>query len=489
MLEKFQYANPIRRLNRVVQVILALGAALGINLVAYHNYHRADLTGGHLYSLSAETLAYLEDLRSPVHIIVTISPNSTREEERTLFRYVERLLKEYEFSARGGREGRITVEYVDIYQDLNRARTLARDFNLDAPNSLLVVAGDRQRLIPPDRILDFADGQPVAFRGEQAITSAILEVTSDNDTKIYFVSGNGEMRLDDTAPSRGLSSLAAELAARRFRVENIDLARVREIPEDAGMVVVADPQGPLRAADVEKLREYLTERAGRLLVLLSPGIDHGLDYLLEDWGILADDKLILERSDDFLESTGNLLVRRFAEHPVTQVLIDNQTFVVSGLQRPVRQDPAAPIDGRLRVTQLMFSSDLSWAESAYRSPGAPSFDPAVDLPGPVSLGAAAERRAATQLGIDVPGGKIIVFGSGDLFANRRLTTVGNFRLFFSATNWLTESDQTLAIAPRPIRQYRIVASHAELQRVGLFFLLVPASVFVLGTVVVWFRRF
>lgn len=495
MLEKYQYSNLIKRTNRFAQIVLAVSLALAVNHVAMHVYDRVDLRGQRAQALSAESLAYIRELREPVRIIHTTMENSPSEDERILHRYVASLASEYSFASRGNPPGaRIATEHIDIYKDLSRARALAQRHDFDQPHSVLVVAGDpetteRRRIIPPDAILEFRDGQPSAFRGEQAITSAILEVTSDRRPRVYFTTGHGEKRLDDMSAVRGLSLLAAELRGRNFDVETLDLPRVREVPRDAELVVLAGPQGPLMPRDVEKLRNYLRERSGRVIAMVDPGVNHRMDDLFQDWGVLLDDKLVLERGSDYLEGTGSHLVRQFAEHPVTQVLIDNQTPVVAGLTRPARRDPGAPPDERLHVTELMASSAESWAESAYRSAVTATFDPAADLPGPVSVAVAAERRASAQLGIAIPGGRLVAFGSADLFTNRRITGIGNFRLFLGAVNWALDRDELLAIPPRPIERYRITASQSQLRRVGWLFLAVPGSLALLGLAVYSMRRF
>ncbi len=494
MLEKYQYANVIKRLNRWVQILLAITLVGMVNLLAIHVYERADLSGGNLYTLSAESLAYIEELSGTIQLIHSTIADSPHEDERILHRYVSSLLKEYQFASRGNRPGaRIVVEHVDIYKNLARAQELARQHNFDQPHSLLVLTtnpdgSERRRIITPDAILEFQEEEPVAFKGEQAVTSALLEVMTDRHPRVYFTRGHGELRLNDTSPARGLSRLAEELSARNIELRTLELAEVNAVPADADLIVIADPQGPMMPQDVEKLRAYLTNESGRIILFLSPAVRHGLEPLLSDWGILADDKLVLEQSSDYIEGAGNYLLRQFAEHPITQVLIDNHTPVITGLNRPARQDPGRPIDERLRVTELIATSPSSWAETSYRDPGLPTYNSASDLPGPVTVATVAERRASSQLGIEVPGGRLIVFGSGDLFTNRRITTIGNFRLFFNSLNWSLDRDQLLAIPPRPIERYQIVASHGQLQRIGLLFLAVPGAVALAGIFITWFRR-
>ena len=66
--------------------------------------------------------------------------------------------------------------------------------------------GERSREIRQAELYEVADNQIVGFRGEKAITSAIIDVSAKDEDKIYFLVGHGEMRLDDvcllyTSPS------------------------------------------------------------------------------------------------------------------------------------------------------------------------------------------------------------------------------------------------------------------------------------------------
>ncbi|MCD8481223.1 MAG: GldG family protein [Verrucomicrobia bacterium] len=485
--DKFENSVRLRRLNRWVQILLFLAFIAGINYAATHFFWRVDLTQRHLFSLSPETIGYLREIREPIEVIVTIPSDSPLEDERLLARYVRGLLRQYEYTARAFGTT-LTVEYVDIFKNVQRAAQLARDYQLESPNVVMFKSGDRRRAVLPVDILEFDEQRPTAFRGEQAFTSAIIEVAATDRPVIYFTVGQSEMRLEDTSPGRGLSVLARELQARNFALGNLDLSQVDAVPDDASLVVVKDPQGALLASSQEKLRRFVNERAGRLMVFISPGRMHGLDDLFFEWGILADDMVVLEQGADFLEGSGNYLVRNFGEHPITEVLIRNQTFVVTGLSRPVRPDPGAPFDDRLRTHALMASSRDSWGERAYRQAVVPQFDPDVDLPGPVPVATVAERRASSQLGINVQGGRVLVVGSGDLLANRRIGNVGNFSFVFSSLNWMLDRDRMLAIPPRPIERYELTASQATLQRIALLFLLVPLGVAALGFFLIWLRR-
>lgn len=488
--DRFSVANRVRAAHRLIQVTLGLLFFAQLNYLAMHHYTRFDVTESHLYSLSPETRAYLRSLDEPVRLIVTIPEDPAQPDEALLSRYVRGLLNQYLYVLQSaGKPGILTVEYVDVFKDIERARELSSRYGLEQNNVVLVTSDTRNRLLVPTDIFEFEGMEPSAFKGEQAFTSAILEVTTADRPVIYFTIGHGEMRLDDVDPARGLSELAAQLRAKSYALGHLDLSQTGGVPNDADLVVVTDPRGPFLPEEQEKLRRYALDRAGRIAIFLSPGQAHGLDRLLGDWGIRADDMVVFETGPNFLGAAGSFLIREFTRHPVTEPLERNSVFLVSGLLRPVRPDMGAPIDDRLSITPILLTSPSSWADAGYRNPETPRFDPAIDLPGGVTIGALAERRSASQLGIDIVGGRLLAVGTGDLFANRRLgNALGNQLFLSSSINWLLERDQTLALPARPIEKFQFNISQGELQQLALLYLLVPTAFGIIGLVVMWMRK-
>lgn len=489
--DKFSVANRVRMLHRLVQMLLALLFFVQLNYLAMRHYTRYDVTRNHFYSLSPETKAYLRALDQPVEFVVSIPRNSPQPDEQMLYDYTSELLDQYLDTVRNsGRPDRITVEWVDLFKDIERARELSTQYGFEQKNMILVRGPERTRVLSPTDLFDFEGMEATAFKGEQAITSAILEVSTSERPVIYFTVGHGEMRLDDVDPVRGLSQAAAALTEKNFAIGHLDLSQENAVPADADLVMVVDPRGPFLPAEQEKLRRFAMDRAGRIALFLGPGEDVGLDALLEDWGLRADDMVVFESSANFIGASGSFLLREFGpEHPVTAPMAKNGAYLASGVMRPVRRDLGAPLDDRLSTLPILLSSASSWAESGYRAEGTPRFDAATDLPGKVVVGCVAERRSASQLGIDIAGGRLLAVGSGDLLANRRLNILGNGLFLFSSVNWLLERDQILALPPRRVENYQINLSQAELQRLALFFLLVPAAAGALGLVVVWMRKF
>lgn len=486
--EFFQIANRLKLLNSWVQVVLLLSLILGLNHLSLNHFQRFDLTRSHRFALSPETRAYLQEIKDPIHVISTIPRDSPRQDEQVLSRYVDQLLKEYAYQSR--REGRflLTTETVDIYKDFARAETLANDHGLDQVNSLLVLSKNHKRLIGADELVRFSQGKPVAFTGESALSSAIIEVSQEQAHTLTFLQGHREVLPDDPSPQAGLSQISRELQIRNFNLQTLDLSTVDRVPEETAILVIADPKGPLLPSEIDKIRSYLFDRAGRVLVWVGPGVQTGLDPLLREWGIHLPDEVVIEPDPAFREASGTLLVRNFGEHPITESLLQNQTYVVSGLPRPVFPKPSLPADERLHLLPLFASSASSWSESAWRTGLSPAFDPLTEASGPVPIAIAAERKASSQLGIKVPGGRLVLFGSPDLFSNKRISSIGNVTLFFNTVNWMIDRDRMLLIPPKPVDTYQLSLSQGQLKQIALLFLLVPGAFALLGGLVYWVRQ-
>ncbi len=489
--EDYRVVNWYKRFNRGAQILLGILLITGINFMATRHFERFDLTHNHLYSLSPETKAEIKKMEATAKVIVTLSNESPEEDLRLINKYVRRLLKEYEYASIVDGKQKIEVEFVDIYKEIKKADAIARTYGIDQPNVILFTSGDKRRQLLPTDIVELREGIASAFKGEKAFTSALMEVTGNRRQKIYFLTGHGEMSLDDVDPRRGLSQLKQQLRERNFTLDTLDLALAPEVPEEADLLVVASPQGPLMEQEVEKLRKFLGDSAGRIIVLIDPWRSHGLGDLFYEWGILTDDMLIVDTGSDYQDTNGDLLIRRFAEHPITDILLKNQIPIIMGLTRPVRFDLGSPLDERLSTVQLMATSKNSWAERSYKQVKKLEdlkYDKESDLLGPVSIAAVSERKVSSNLGISLSGGRLVTFGNSDMVANQRIGSIGNFMLFMNTINWCLGRDRMLAIPPRPVEKYQLPVSRLEMNTIGLVLLIIPGLLAVMGIAVGWIRQ-
>ncbi len=489
-LSSFRAVRWVRTLNLLAQAVLIVTLFGGLNYLAVHYAWRFDLTQHHRHSLSPETLSYLKNLTQPVRIVVTLTADSDNDQVAQAYRDVSGLLREYGYATENNGKGRITTDYIDVFQRRRDAEALG----ITQPNTILVLCGDRQRILDLSSLYHVENQAKKSFLGEHVFTAAILDVVNPAKKKIYFLSGHGEMQLDDVSPARGLSALYAELGARNFAVDTLDLSQTHAVPADAAVLVIAGAQGRYQPEEQELLRQYLSTRAGRVLALIPPMYPHGLDDLFYDWGVLADDVLIYDNGPDGQNGTGDLILRNYASHPVTQQLIDNNVPVRFGPTRSVRPDPGRAPDTNLVLTELIATAKTAWGERNYRLRSIPEFNKGVDLGSPpdqrLTVATTSERVTTNRnLLFKVPGGRMVVFGSADWIANGSLATIGNLSLFLSTINWATDRDIDLKVPARPVDKFQLSLSQNQLSRLRyslLFF--VPGAAALLGFIVYWTRR-
>lgn len=486
--DSFRTARYIRLVNLLLQAVLFLSLFGGLNYIALNHSWRFDLTQNRRYSLSAETESYLKRLEQPVRIFVTFTDDDDNNEIAQAYRDLTGLLREYAYSTRNNATGQIRVDFVDIYQRRRDAEALG----LDQPNVVVVAAGDRRRVVTIDELYRIRNKVTrEAFRGESTLTAALLDVTSAQRKRVYFVQGHGELGPDDTT-ERGLSRLRDELRQRNYDLAALDLPKQRAIPEDAAALIVAGQHSPLARFEEELLRNYLQTRAGRLILMIDPGRAHGLENLLFDWGVIVYDNQIFDESRANLSDTGELILTAFLErHPVTENLIRNSLPVLVGPTRVVSDDLGRALDDGLDIKTLVATGTTAWGESSYRL-GNRTYTPGQDLGGGKHLGVLvfSERtKPANNLPLSVRGGRLAVFGTSDLVTNNRINNTGNLTLFLATIRWVADLDTEINIPIRPIERFQLALSQDELDRLRLgLLLLVPGAVALLGLLVYWTRR-
>lgn len=468
-----------RRFHAAAQFILLITLLAGLHWLVMRHYVRWDQTADKRYSLTPESQAYLRQLRQPVQVIITIPKNSPHTTVQRAYKDVSRLLKSYQYAVRD-LDVPFQVEHVDVINQRKRAEELAAQFDIQHENSLLIVYGEKFKKILAS---DLYDSKLTVFKGEEVLTLALLELSNVEQPCVYFLTGHGEMSPDSTDPVRGLSQFKTFLAQRNFELRSWDLARDGALPEGRSVVVSAGSQVAYLSGEVALLRQYMAKN-GRILVFLRPLRFHGLDLLLSDWGLLCDDRVIVDASKDRVAS-GDLIVRRFVSHKTTKVLLDAELTLLFGLSRPVRVDIGAGVDNQLTTTQILYSSENSWAKPSGFSD--PSFDIAADIRGPVSLGAVAERTAVSPAGVRAVCGKLAVFGNADFVANNRFNVLGNSLFLNTLTQWLVDSDAVVHIPSRAAQGYQLILTRAAIFAFCFKLLLIPCVVATIG-VCVWIRR-
>ncbi len=492
--ESFRAARWIRLANLVLQAVLFVTLFAGLNyLASNHPWGRLDLTRGGRFSLSPETLAFLKDLTSPITIVVTTKEAEASPELRGL-------LREYVYATED-LPGRVTVDYLDVYEQHREVQQLG----LEEPGVILLRCNANRWILKIDELYGMARGERQEFQGEQALTSAILDISSGVRKRIYFLVGHDELRPDDPNVTTGLSEARDYLAQRNFDVKPLDLSvPPHRIPEDAALLIAVSPQKPYSGLETELLRQYLRARAGRLILFLAPTNSTmlpslGLESLLQDWAVVADNDHIYDKGPENVTEDDDLILREFLPHAVTQSLLGAPAPTLRiGPARSIAPDRARAAGLGLQVTTLAATSTSAWGEVNNRFAGVATYNSGVNIhprpdanpPGRLGVAVASEPvTTRNNLLFTVPRGRLVVFGTGDLIDNVRFANAGVLDILMGAVNWMVDRTTQLKVAPHPIQRFELSLSERELSnlRRSLLFAL-PGLAGLLGLIVYWTRR-
>ncbi len=399
-----------RWLNAFWGGIMVFGILTMINFLGNRYAERVDLTEGQLHSLSDLTIETLQNLDRDVEALAFMEGGEHPELDLLLA----------EFSNRGSR---FSYEIIDPDRDPVRME----ENGIRRYNTLLIKSGEKQ--------------QQVTELEEREITNALLKVTRERQDRVYLSVGHGEH--DPGNGAGGLGLLKERLGEIDYAVDDsLFLARAERVPTDCAVLIIAGPRTPFLPTEVDALRAYL-DGGGAVMALLDPLYESGLEELLSEWGVSLGDDFVIDTSGIGslfgLDFTTPVSVS-YGDHPITRKHRGVMTFYQLG--RSVRFDPASadePVEG----SALALTSEAGWAEtdlSVLRGEGdnTVKLDEGIDVPGPVSLAVAAERR----------GGRLVVFGDSDFATNQYFDYQGNGDLALNALSWLAEDESLISIRPR-----------------------------------------
>ncbi|MBN1520932.1 MAG: GldG family protein [Candidatus Aureabacteria bacterium] len=467
-------------LTSFLYTIIFLGILVALNFISVKHYRRYDVTRTKIFSLSEKSDNILKGLDKDITLIVLYSQNSP------LYPKIQNLLSEYKTMTR-----KIHVEMIDPELDISRTQMMAKKYNIETANRIIIESGDKIKHLTDMDIAEFdfsamrygGDPQLKSFKGEQAITSAILSVIEEKKLKIAFIEGHGEKSIA-TETEKGLSQIKRALERDNYDVTSIKLLGMEKLSkEEADVVAIISPLLKYTEDELLILEDYV-RGGGNLFAALDPvykkgqeDFQTGIESLLEKFGFALFNTIIVDPAKMLpLVSPANLYVDSFEEHDVTKNL--ENAAVIFYLARSVEILKETK-DNAFHVSRLAYTSEHGWGETDILNENF-VFDEGKDLKGPVTVAAAGENPET--------GSKIVVIGDSDFFTNYQIGSVGNGILAMNAFNWMAEKKNLIAIPPRDIISVHTTLSAKQMNIIFVALVIgFPALIFLSG-IFVWWKR-
>src|SRR5215472_4694859 len=354
-------------LSVVVQIVLILFLAAIVNLgFAFKHYKRWDFSRDQKYALSDKTKRFLDTLKGKMRITVFFSPNTPITAD------VQNLLTEYQYAGKG----KIDVEHIDPERNLSRAKELFDKYKVVTDESILVLDYDgRNKTVKASEMADvdqsgmaFGEGPRVAaFKGEQAITSAMIDLVEGKKKTLGYVTGHKEPAL--SAPTSPVTLLKTFIENENIKFQELNLLDQPEIPADVNAVMIVGPQYDFSDREMQVLRDFW-DKQGRVLVFIDPSANTPrLRAFLDELGIkVNDDRLMVfvRTGIQELALTRDVQARFLGDSPITKRLADVRAIFVGGTSS-LTLDPNRGRAANIRLEPLIQAEKGYFAETDYNS--------------------------------------------------------------------------------------------------------------------------
>ncbi len=477
-------------LNVLLQVVLVLFLATMVNSLGFKHYKRWDFSRDQKYALSDKTKRFLETVKGKIRITVFFSPNTPITGD------VQSLLTEYQYAAKG----KIDIENIDPERNLSRAKEMFDKYKVVSDESLLVIDySGRNKTVKASEMADidqsgmaFGEGPRVtAFKGEQTITAAMMDLVEGKKNTLGYVLGHKEASISGNTP---ISVLKTFIENENIKFQELNLFDVGAIPSDLNAIVIAGPQYDFSDREMKLLRDFW-EKQGRVLLLLDPAAKTPkLNAFLSELGLkVNDDRLMafLRTGIQEVALTRDVQARFLGGSPITKRLADVRALFFGGTSSltlepervraaNVRLEPLAQAEkGYFAETDYNTSDQAKLQADATRNPGTP-----------LTIAVSIEKGGSADERVQVNSSRMVVVSNSTFIQDNALTQDQQALDFISGSvNWLLSREQLIGISPKIPKTLTFTLTESALSHVRwLILVLMPLIPAFIGAAVWWRRR-
>jgi gliding motility-associatede transport system auxiliary component len=477
-------------LNVILQVAIIIVLAAMVNYLGFEHYRRWDFSRDKKYQLSDKTKHFLEGLKAKARLTVFFGS------QNPLTGDVQNLLTEYQYAS----HGKIDVEYVDPERNLTRAKELFDKYKVVTDESVLIVDYQRRnKTVKASEMADMDQGnqmlgeQPkiTAFKGEQAITSALIDIVEGKKNAVGYILGHKEPPLDGTSP---VSVLKTFIENENVQFKELNLFEVPAIPAEVKVLMIAGPQYDFSDREMKMLRDFWN-KDGRILLLLDPAAKTPkLLAFLNEIGVKAEDDRLMAMVKTGIQEVARVrdVVAHFLpDNPVTKRLADVRApFFGSTSSLTLESQKVAAAN--IHLAPLAQAEKGYWGETDYNSEDETllQFDPAKDKGDPLTIAASVEKGGSADERVQINSARLVVVANSTFIQDNALTQDQQGLDFVSASlNWLLSREQMIGIAPKIPQTLTFSLDQQALRSLRwIILVLMPLVPALLGLIVWWRRR-
>lgn len=263
----------------VLLIIIIVAACIGVNiLVEELNLADFDFTEDKVYSLSDMSKDILKSIDEEVDIILI---NMTESEEDFANKY-------------NSENHNIKVEVVS---DLTSRTDLTDEYSLTSDSSVIIVkSGEKDKVLSSSDLytMDYTTYQ-TKNTSEEAITNAIIDVTTDEKPVIYNLTGHNKYSSDY------LYYFSQDLQDEAYEFKELDLLTTGKVPEDCSLLMITTLAEDITEAERDSILDYI-KNGGKIILFSDPNATGkkmpNFQKVLDEYGVSISEGAIVETDSD-----------------------------------------------------------------------------------------------------------------------------------------------------------------------------------------------
>ena len=264
----------------IILIAIIIAIYIGINILLENVVlPEFDFTQNKVYSLSQETKDKVGDIDKDINITLINYSNYT-----SVISFMERYVE---------LNNHIKIEKVD---NLSARTDLMQKYSLDAADSLIIVSsGDNEKTVTEDQLYtyDYSTYEQIDTT-EEAMTNAILDVTTEDKPKIYFMSNHVMYN------TQYYYTIMQSIQDDANEVDTVDILANNGVPEDCDCLIITTLKEDLTAQEKDKIIEYI-KKGGELLLMCGPNITNAtltnFQLVLDEYGVTIENGVVFEGSN------------------------------------------------------------------------------------------------------------------------------------------------------------------------------------------------
>lgn len=460
-------------------VVVAIAVVVNLLCGAFpEEYTHYDISGMGLYELTDQTESMIENVDEEITLYLVARDGA---ENTTILEF----LKRYERL-----NSKISIEIVDpeVIPTFATENGTTHTISNLTENSVIVSGENRDYEVlysaiftteysEEEMMMYYYYGQTptgtTTFNAEQAITSAIDNITSENLPKLYILTGHNEYAIG--------SALTSYLKTDNYETQELSLMTGDgSIPEDADCIIINSPAADLTEAELETLKGYIDE--GGKVILVTSYNTEGVDFtnlyeLGEYYGMSVVEGLVMESNTaNYSQAPYYIVPNLSATDSITSGLSGSYTIFPTAHAISISDE----LDENVTVSKLAFTSSDAYTAGIQGTQ--------INAEDVLYSG---ECVIAAKATVNDTNGRFVWFtsyGVTDDGADQAVSG-GNSKLFLATLGDLCEKKESVSIAGKVMNtEYLVTTASSPLVFGAVFVIIIPVAFIITGIVVSVVRR-